>query len=216
MATYGEVRTKFKARLRRRDCDDALADGFLQDAIRRIQRILRIPAMEKSAVVTISAITYPNGLPIPSDYLKLKDLTRTAGNLIPRVLERRSLAQVLRVAAYDTNGYSLYYARQGSQWALAPAPIAGEIIRIDYWAEFPPQAGVNDTMILSNIAEDLMIFGALSYGCDHFNDKRGDKFEQRFTQILSDTQAQADDDELSGDAVVAPAFAWPVDHEDAW
>jgi hypothetical protein len=38
---------------------------------------------------------------------------------------------------------------------------------------------------------------------------RGDKFEGRFTQIISDIQMQADDDELSGGAVVQPAYSIP-------
>ena len=50
MATFGEMRTKLLARLRRRDCDNDLADGFIQDAVQRTQRSLRIPAMERVVI----------------------------------------------------------------------------------------------------------------------------------------------------------------------
>jgi hypothetical protein len=215
---YGETKTQFRAQLNRRDCSDALADIFLQDAITRIQRVLRVPAMEKSVNVTLTAATYfTNGyLPIPTDYLKMKELTVNGQT----VLTKRDLSFVLPTAACNV-GCPEFYARQSAGFILAPTPLTqytdnlgvvhSTVVRINYWAEFPTESAPTDDDILSDIANDLIRYGALSYGCDHFTDKRGDKFEARFVQILSDLQAMGDDDELAGGASIAPAYAWPED-----
>jgi hypothetical protein len=213
MATYGEIRTKFLARLNRRDCTSALADGFLADAIKRIQRVLRTPANEESLQVTISAATYLTlgRLPIPDDYLRLKDLTLTnsAGKTV--VLRRKPLEEVLREIDFGVQGTSTIFARQGGSWLVAPRPLTNDVIRIDYWSEYTAVSADTDDTLILDIADDLIIFGALSYACDHYYDKRGPLFEQRFTQILSDIQAQGDDDELGADACVAQAFDYPSD-----
>lgn len=216
---YGELRTKFIARMRRRDMDTTLADGFLQDAITRIQRVVRVPAMEKSIQVTITPETYPNGrLAIPSDYLKLKDITVNGRHK----LAKRELDWVINGSS--AVGTPNSYARQGGAWVLSPRPfdqftddagnVRSTVIRVDYWAEFPSASLPTDDTILIDIASDAVLFGALSYACDHWNDARGDKFEARFTQIISDIQSQADDDETSGGAVVAPAYTIPHEEED--
>ena len=56
-----------------------------------------------------------------------------------------------------------------------------------------------------------MVFGALSYACDHYSDKRGDKFEARYQQIFADIQGMGDDDETSGSAAVQPAYFYSDD-----
>ena len=38
-----------------------------------------------------------------------------------------------------------------------------------------------DTNIISVIAWDLIVYGALVLACEYYNDKRRDGFEQRFT-----------------------------------
>jgi hypothetical protein len=216
---YSDVKQRFKDRLNRRDCSDTLADGFLQDAITRIQRTLRVPAMEKSINVTLDNVTYFTaniGLPIPSDYLNVREITVDD----KRELHKRDLTMILPLAAVGV-GDPLYYGRRGNKWIFAPTPAAPFVdnagvthnvsVRVDYYAEFPPSINPTDDTILTDIAADLVIYGALSYACDHFNDKRGDRFEKRFSQIKDDIQGMADDDELAGSAQVQPAYLFPPD-----
>lgn len=208
---FGELRTKFLARLNRRDCTNALADGFLQDAITRSQRLLRIPALERGVSITIDADTYlTNGyLPIPADFLKIIDLSVTLADGRKRSLTRKSLSEVQQ--GITTQDYPRIFARQGAGYVLAPTPLATQVIRLDYWAESTTLDDDSDDNILIDVASDLIVFGALSYACDHWSDKRGDKFEGRYTQIISDIQAMADQDELSGNAAVQAAFYYPDD-----
>src|SRR5882757_4657040 len=93
MPTFGDTRTKFLSRLNRRDCTNTLADGFLQDSITRIQRVMDVPAGEKSLQVTIGDATYLTAgrLPIPNDYIRLKDISING----KRVLRKQPLDRVL-------------------------------------------------------------------------------------------------------------------------
>lgn len=211
MPTYAEVRTKFKDRLRRRDCTDTLADGFLQDAIRRVQRKLRIPAGEKSVEVEIADATYLTlgRLAIPSDYLRLKAITWSNGTA-SRVLKRRDLTTVLYEVENGVDGTSWCFTRQGSSWVIGPTPLDEDTVRIDYWSEYADASEDADETILLDIAEDLVVFGALAYACIHFVDKRAGDFEMIFQSTLADLQMQGDDDELM-EAVVAPGFTYPTE-----
>ncbi len=212
MPTFGETRTKFLSRLNRRDCTNPLADGFLQDAITRIQRVMKVPAGEKSVEYTIDDANYLDDgrLAIPSDFIKLKDITHTSGT-VSTVLQRMPLEKVRYWVENGSQGSTKFFCRQGSGLVLAPTPLEDDVVRVDYFSEYESTSADADESILLDIANDLVVFGALSYGCDHFNDKRGSRFEERFVQILSDIQAQGDDDELTGSAVVGQAFSYPSD-----
>lgn len=218
MSTYGDVRTQFIARLNRRDLDTTMADGFLQDAIRRIQRNLRVPAMEKSVTVNVDSTYIANGgIPIPSDYLQMRQMTVNDDF----ELQKEDVSLVIPRARHE-KGLPTVFARRGGTWVLAPFPDSPvtdpntglttfNVVRIDYYAEFPPMVQPTDETVLTDIASDLLIYGALSYGCDHFNDKRGDKFESRYDQILSDIEGMGDEDETSGSAAVQPAYFYSDD-----
>jgi hypothetical protein len=213
---YGEVRTKFLRRLNRRDCTNALADDFIDDSIQRIQRVLRVPMMEKFAVTTVgatdSAYTDAVGLQVPTDLLKLRELTVISVGGVEVTLESRPLSFVEQHAsASGAVGSPRYYARRGTVYVIAPEPLDGDILTAGYWAEFDALAQDTDDNRLVAVGDDLIIYGALSFACDHWNDKRGPLFEQRFTQALSDIQAQGDDDELSAQPAVQPAFFYPSD-----
>lgn len=208
--TYGDIRTKFLTRVRRRDCTTSLADGFIEDAITRLQRIVRLPAMEKSVAYTVDDNTYGDGrLAIPSDYLMMREFSVTLPDGTKRTLDRKALSEVQ--GHTDLVSYPVKYARQDAYFVLAPYPQSGCVLTMDYYGEFDDLSEVDDETVLSNIASDAIIFGALSYACDHFEDKRGPRFEQRFIQIVADIQDMADRDELSGVAAVAPAFSYPAD-----
>jgi hypothetical protein len=218
---YSDVKSLFLARMNRRDLiadTTGLADGFLANSIKRIQRTVDLPAAERTLFVTIDATYFTNnnnigGLLIPADFLRIKDITYTnLVTLLHQVLKRATRDEVLGAIDYGIPGIVLKYVRQGGFWILGSPPLLGDLIQIDYYAEYSPVINPTDDNILLDIAPDAVVFGALSFACDHYNDKRGPLFEQRFTQILSDLQMLADDDELSGDAAVGQTFYYPPDH----
>lgn len=212
--TYGDIRTKFIARMNRRDMDTTSADGFLQDAITRTQRILRVPAMEKSFVINVDSSYASNGgIIIPSDYLQMRQMTFNG----QYELVKTDVSKILPMIAFGNTADPVYYTRRGGLWVLGPIPsgpvtdpVTGittySTVQIDYYSEFPSMALTTDETWLTDIASDLMVYGGLSYACDHYMDKRGDKFEARYLQIVSDIEAMGDEDELTGSASVTPAY----------
>lgn len=218
--TYGDIRTKFISRMNRRDMTTTDADGFLQDAITRTQRILRVPAMEKSIIVQVdSAYTTAGGVSIPTDFLQMRQVTYND----QYELQKADVSTVIPLATFNT-GEPQLFCRRGGLWVLGPTPEGPTTdpntlvttynkVRVDYYAEFPAMINTTDETWLTDIASDVMVFGALSYACDHYADKRGDKFEARYLQIVGDLENMGDEDETAGSASVRPAYQFADDLE---
>jgi hypothetical protein len=201
---YGELKTQFLGLLKRRDITDAQADTFLHQAIQRVQRVLRIPPMEKSIAVTYDGNIFHDGeISIPADYLRLISITAN-----DRELKNRDITTVLEDA--KRTGRPTGFTRRGGSWKFGPTPEVGTVFKIDYYDEFSDLVAPSDTNYLSRGANDLVIYGALSYACDWFIDKRAATFEQRFNLIKQEIQDQADQDALMN-AQVSSAYEFPED-----
>lgn len=211
---YGDIQTQFTGLMNRRDLTPTLATSFLLQSIMRTQRILRIPAMEKSITATIGNL-YTNGLTVPGDLLQFIAMTDETDSAHMVELTRVALPEVLRVLNYgdgtsQTNPGTIF-ARRASKFLIAPKPVFGTVLRLDYYATFKTLSAPTDTNVLGDVAPDAIIYGALSYGAAYFLDKRQKEFEARYTQIRDDLQSQADRDELTGNAQVMPAAHFPAD-----
>lgn len=206
----GGVTSQITSLMNRRDftANTSLQTTFINQAIMRIQRELRIPAMEKSVNVTIAA-PY-SGLVIPNDLLELIRIVPAANNTELRKCE---LDRALGLATVSS-GLPEEYSRQGGLWILGPAPNAGDVIRIDYYAEFAALSVSTDTNILTEIAWDLLVFAALVQAAIYYKDARQDTWEGQYQQVLADLQNQADEDELNGAANVVPCYFFPLDTAD--
>jgi hypothetical protein len=194
---YAETKAQFVGLLKRRDMTDAQADIFLQQAVSRIQRVLRIPPMEKSVAVTYDGTVFHDGqIPIPSDYLRLIALTVITPSGDEREVKQKDLQTVLRDRHGGVEGCPRGFVRRGGLWTFGPIPPVGTVFRIDYYDEF----GAFDSPTASNYltagANDLVMYGALSFAADWFIDKRAPVFEGRFLAIVKEIQDQADTDAL--------------------
>jgi hypothetical protein len=204
--TRGDLKSKFTSLFNRRDltANTALVDTFIDQAIMRVQRDLRVPAMEKMIDVTIAS-DYA-GLVIPSDLLELKEIRPQANN---KKLVKRNLDAAL--VASSTAGIPQIYARQGGLWILGPTPATGDVIRVTYYAEMSPLNADSDENIISIIAWDLLLQAALVNAAQFFVDKRKDDFEASYQAILQALQDQADEDSLGDDAAVEPGLKYPAE-----
>lgn len=186
----GELRTHFKNLLNRSDCSDALADTFISQSITRMERNLRIPAMEKTHTYTISAAT--TELTIPVDFLEIIGLHHGNTNL-----SRLSLAKFIETEEGNENGTPRFFCRQVDKFSIYPYPTSGTVV-LTYYASFPALATDSDSHGLTTIASDMIVYGALVYAADYFLDERGQLFEGKFQQGVSEIQSYAHDDEISG------------------
>ena len=202
---YDQLRAQFVGLLNRRDLTPTLRDTFIKQSIQRIQRTLRVPAMEKSLRITADGTT--NKVALPRDYLELVNLVDETTNY--RI--QRSDLTTVRQTATLLGEYPKIFAREGRTLLLAPTPPGGATLRMDYYADFSGLSEGTDSNILTDIAPDLIVYGALSYATDYFLDKRKDQFEGTYQRIFMDLQDQADRDELSGGVSVKPTYSYPPD-----
>ncbi|MFI4971138.1 MAG: hypothetical protein ACHP7H_00545 [Hyphomicrobiales bacterium] len=192
----------------------ALVSTFINQAIMRIQRELRVPFMEKQVLYTIPADGSFLKLAIPADLLELISIMvdADADGILEYELQRKSVMDAVR--AFQIPGTSRIYARQGGSWILGPNPAPGSQVLIYYYAEFAALADDNAENTCLKVAWDAVLYGALSLAGDYLNDDRTTRFEQRYTQITQQLQEQADADELTADAAVRPALQF--DEGDEW
>lgn len=202
--TLAEIKAQFTGLFNNRllTANTALTQTFIDQGIMRIQRDLRAPAMEKSVNVTIDN-TYV-GLVIPSDLIELQQIIPAATN---RKLRKCDITRALQLAT--VTGDPQEYARQGGLWILGNKPLAGAVIRIDYYAELPALVNPTDTNVVSIIAWDLIVNAALVQAGVYFKDKRTADWENQYQTILNGLQDQSDEDDTAAGAEVMPAYAWP-------
>lgn len=186
----GQLRAHFKALLNRSDCEDALADTFIDQSITRVQRTLRIPPMEKTQTYTIAGTT--SYLMLPSDFLEVIDLYHDNTNL-----ERVPLSKLIEFSEPEESGTPKYFCREGEQLLIYPRPSSGSV-KMNYYGQFPDLTDDASSNDLTTLASDLVTYGALSYAADYYLDERGQLFEGRFAQFMFELQDQANEAELAG------------------
>lgn len=198
-----ELRAQFQALLNRSDCDATLADTFIEQSIRRIQRLLRIPPMERQQVYAISNET-PSIL-LPADFLEIIDIYH--GEM---PLTRIPMTQMVLMKSTEEIGVPRYFAREQETFRIFPSPSSGTI-KLNYYGEFAEMVDETDEISLGIYAPDLIIYGALSYATDYFLDERAAIFEGRFNTFAAEVQAQADDAEMVGTVQAVRPIAHYID-----
>jgi len=178
-----QIRSQLLALLNRNDCSNELADTFIEQSVARIQRVLRVPAMEQSVQYTINAIA-GDTLVLPSDFLNMK-LLISQDTLLEYVDPQRFFSYPKTGAAASV------YTRMQGALKLRPVPPAGTEVLMIYHGEIPDFTGDTSTTFLSEIAPDLLVYGALTYASDYFVDERKPLFEETYARVFAELQEQA-------------------------
>jgi hypothetical protein len=204
---YGELQAQFEGLLKRRDMTPTQSSIFLQQGVSRVQRVLRIPPMEKSIAVTYDGLFFADGrLPVPNDFLRLIAITARAPDGTEYEVKQKDLATVLKDRS--GSGCPRSFTRRGGVWEFGPMPPVGTVFRIDYYDEFPALSTPTDENFLTAGPTDLVIYAALTYAGEWFVDKRTPVWEQRYQSIVNEIQNQADQDALIN-AEVSSAYDIP-------
>lgn len=211
--TFGEISTQFTGLMNRRDltANTALVSTFLQQSLTRIKRKLRVPGMKANYSVTVDG-TYTNAITIPTLYKQLISM-EIANSYIDRELQQGPIDKV-RMLAIDVS-IPTHYARFDNTWVLGPYPETGTVITIDYYSSWSALALAADTNQLTQDYADLVIYGALSFAGDYYNDKRTSNWENRFNSIVEEIIMEATGDDLTANAAVAPAYIFNDSMDDS-
>lgn len=197
-----QIRTQFLALLNRNDCSNELADTFLEQSLARVQRTLRIPPMEKMATYSINDVT-PETILLPSDFLNIKYLY--CGDTL---LEYVDIGRFLRHPQY-VDIPRIYTRIQGSL-KMKPTPAEGTELLMVYYGEIPDLTTETSTNFLTEIAPDLLTYGALSYASDYFIDERKGMFEETYARVYGELVEQAQLTEMDQSSL---AIGTPFDTE---
>lgn len=184
------IRNQVKALLNRNDITDPIADTFIDQAVARIQRTLRIPPMEKTIVYTATE-TSPELLVLPNDFLQLKHIY-----IEDKTLQYKDLNAFLRYPDYG-GSKPMFYTRIQGGLKVKPAPAEGSTITMIYYGEIPDLVNDTDENFLTAIAPDLLVYGALTFAADYYIDDRKDAFEAVGARIFNELVEQATEMEMN-------------------
>ena len=201
------IRSQVLGLLNRNDCTNALADTFIEQALARIQRTLRVPSMEAEEVLTTNS-TNGDTIILPSDFLNIKYLYVPKSDGTQQMLEYKDVATFLAIPS--SVGIPQYYTRIRGELKMKPYPQTGTTVNLIYFSEIPDLVADTDINFLTIIAPDLLTYGALTFAADYFVDDRKPAFEERFGAIYGEVMEQAalvDLDQAS--IAISPAYAYP-------
>lgn len=178
------IRNQIKGLLNRNDFTDDQANIFIDQAIARIQRTLRVPSMEKTVVFTATSNS-PGLLTLPTDFLQLKHLYTDASTV--RYVD---LSEYINTQDQPGNAPRIYTRIQGGL-QVKPSPAVGYKTYMVYYGEIPDLVNDTDSNFVSEIAPDLLVYGALTFAADFFLDDRKDTFEATAVRIYEEVTTQA-------------------------
>lgn len=204
MATYSDVLGELKTILNRDDCTDAQYAVFIGQALQRIQRDIKLPSMERSAVVTALAdITY---IQIPTDLLQVIDIMTDdwAGRTF--ALERYSYRELCRI---PTIAPPQGYARLQNTFQIRGLVKTGAAVNVLYYGTITPLVNLTDTNEITSTAPDLLVYASLSFAGDNFEMPQTQTWEQRYQSILGQVREDVIAlENTGGPAVMQPFYTW--------
>lgn len=197
---FSEIKTNFQGLLNRRDLTPSLTTTFIDFGVKRIQRELRVPAMEKQVLFTTDGTA---NVPVPGDLLEIISILYQDANTAEKLV-KVDYQRGLRASM--SPGNPKVYTRDVSTFVLGPAPPLGTPILLNYYADASSLVDDTDRNWLTDVSPDLLIYAALTYAADYFLDERADKFEARYNQIGSALQAMGQQDDFEN-ASISPQWS---------
>jgi len=198
MLNKAGIRDQFRKTLGRNDITTDLGNTFIDQAVSRIQRTLRVPPMEKIAPYTVNFSAA--SITLPEDFLSMRYLY--SGETLLQMLPIGKL-----LALGKQVGSPRFYTRIGGELRLFPQPLDGTEISLVYYGEIPDLTDDTDTNFLCAIAPDLLVYGALCFAADYYVDDRKQAFEDAFKRIYAEVMEQALLVEMEQSAMaISPAY----------
>ena len=200
-ADLGTMRASVKQWSQRQNIPDAVINDFINIAVTRATRSLRIPPMEKSLSVLVDAGGY---FIIPPDFIEVIEVIslRTNNNII---LERKAIHEV----DYMNNqspGCPKFFARFKDTFRIGPYDSPAFTVGVDqdtvefyYFATFGALIDDLDCNWLISNAGDMVLYGAMSELASYTRDDEGEqRWTTKFAQELALLQGITDRSEWRG------------------
>jgi hypothetical protein len=188
---FGKLKTALAAIINRKDLTDELAGDFINRAIKDVERVVRIGGMER-VLETPAYDGISNTLMIPNDYLELIDLF-----MADRQLIQKDKAAILRDTS--TAGPQIF-AKIADRWLISPAPGAGDIMFLHYYAEHPDLLTDTDENVWTKSCFNAVLYAAANLASDFYQmeDQVVARFGSKAGDYITAIQQQNLDELWSG------------------
>ena len=179
----GELRQHLLSVMNRPDISEDEAAFYLSSALTRIARLLRTPAMEGLALLTVDA---DGMIELPVNFLDHKNLWVQNSS---EVITVTTLDNILKLSSFP--GVPTKFTRMGDRYMLGPKPPAGTKIFLYYYVDPQPLLVDADENIFTLTASDILTYAACVDACAVYVDDRIDAFETLYTNRLTEINTQA-------------------------
>lgn len=201
--TLSDLRERVKSWANRKDLSDTLIDDFINVALARSNRILRIPVLEGVIDITLDS---DGNADVPRDYVEAKMLKVTSGS-IDVTLERKDLHFVEETKSKQT-GVPLYFSRKGESFILAPKPADITTATLYYYIVLNSLSADSDTNWFVTDAPELLVYGALVELFFYVkNPAAASQWEGKYRGSLQELQHMADESDWSGKTLAVTPYS---------
>lgn len=199
LSNFTELKAAIADWLDRSDLTDRIPD-FITLAEARLNRELRIRAMEYRSTMTLSAGQKYHAL--PGGYLQMRNLQLNTNPTTP--LEYITPEMLDRLYGSDVTGKPTAYSLIGDEIQLAPVPDSDYELEMAFYEQFAPLGdGVTGGTVTSNWlslnAPDVILYGALIEAEPFIkNDERMSLWLQAYKEAVDKIQKADERDRHSG------------------
>lgn len=183
------IRNSLKQWSRRKNIPDEVLNDFIELALSKANRALRIPPLE---TVNDFEITTDGYILIPSDFIEVKEIIiqRNNKNII---LERKSIQEVDYMIT-SGSGDPCIYGRYGNTFRVAPYAGDGtETLRMYYYFAIPPMQQDITENWFTLTAPEILLYGAMSELCNYTRDIDGTQlWTTKFNEAVQILQTMED------------------------
>ena len=197
---YGELKNYLRTLVNRTDFPDTLAAQFIEQSQVRIERRLRLTAMEKFVDFTLTSGSFR----VPSDLLDIIDIWSGS-----REMERVDTSRYLRTS--EGPGEPRVFFQSGHSLFMRPVPPSDLPIKLRYYAAQPRLTLNTDTNLWSMSAVDALVYGAAELAGDYYEDERLARYSQKFETSMLELEEQSYREDFSGPMTVSASYSYPED-----
>lgn len=192
-STYAELQSTIADWLNRTDLETQIQD-FIHLAENRISHEVRVPAIEKTILVSVNSEGYST---LPSDFLEVKDVFYDYDPL-----NRVSLSEIHRRA--DRSGVPEMFARETYRLRFYPIPTGDDSseFRMIYYYDVGRLTATNTSHILLDLAPELYLYGALVEAADFLGTGQRDAYEAKYQMAYARIMKHARDSEFAGSTAI--------------
>jgi hypothetical protein len=193
------IRDSVKQWSQRRNIDDATLNDFIEIALSRANRMLRIPPLEGFSALPVDVNGFAE---LPPNFIEAIELQFVSGGR-EYILDRKAISEVDYLSNSPRGGSPCVFGRFGNYFRVAPWNLGDELfVNLYYYKSLPPLVQDTDLNWFTEQAPELLLYGALTELADYTRDRDSRQvWDGKFSQEVSTLQAVEDRAAWSGSTI---------------